>query len=218
MPIEVHGQNFHTHGQNSGHGNALKPKPEKYVVLPDRSLNAHMSTGEPTPALDTLREHSVRRLQGLDSHPQRGFPVAENAQPCPVPSQRHCVMWNSEKLQCPGDESRASLPGSVSSPQTLPRGPATERPFREICAVCGAAHLLNFRVDGVVQLFVAHIPYRALPLNPQPSRASLHCHREPSPHCPPISISLEARSILALGAPLARHTRPPASWRTLLGE
>ena len=48
---------------------ALKPKPEKYVVLLYRPLNAPMSTSEPTPALATLREHSVGRLQGLNSHP-----------------------------------------------------------------------------------------------------------------------------------------------------
>jgi len=69
LPLEVHSQNFHTHGQNSGHGNALKPKPEKYVVLLDRPLNAPMSTSEFTPAFATLREHSVRRLQRLKSHP-----------------------------------------------------------------------------------------------------------------------------------------------------
>ena len=28
-----------------------------------------MSTSDPTPAFATLREHSVRRLQGLNSHP-----------------------------------------------------------------------------------------------------------------------------------------------------
>ena len=69
LPGDVHGQNIHTHGQNSGHGNAMKPKQEKYVVLLDRPLNAPTSTSEPTPALATLREHSVRRLQGLKSHP-----------------------------------------------------------------------------------------------------------------------------------------------------
>ena len=152
---------IHTHGQNSGHGNALKQKPEKYIVLLDRPLNSPMSTSQPTPAFATLREHSVRRLQGLDSRPAEDslFTVAENAQPCSVPYQSHGVIWNSEKLQRPANGSRASLPGSVSFPQTLPRGPATERPSREIRAVCGAAHLHNLQVDDIVQLFVAHISY-----------------------------------------------------------
>jgi len=79
--------------------------------------------------------HSHRLSAGGQFSPRREFPVAENAQPYSVPSQSHCVIWNSEKLQRPGDGSRASLPGSASSPQTLPRGPATERPFREIRAV-----------------------------------------------------------------------------------
>jgi hypothetical protein len=60
---------FHTRVQNSGHVNTLKPKPRKSVVLLDRPVNAPMLTSEPTPALATLREHSVRRLQGLSSHP-----------------------------------------------------------------------------------------------------------------------------------------------------
>ena len=34
-----------------------------------RHLNAPMSTSEPTAALATLREHSARRLQGLNFHP-----------------------------------------------------------------------------------------------------------------------------------------------------
>ena len=106
-----HGHFFHTHGQYSGHGNALQPNPENNVVLLDRPLNAPMSTSEPFPALATLREHSVRRPYGAQFSPRRGFHVAENAQPCSVPSQSHCVIWNSEKLQRPGEGSWASLPG-----------------------------------------------------------------------------------------------------------
>ena len=49
-------------------GNDLKPKPETGVVLLNR-LKVPLSTREPIPALTTLREHSVRRLQGLNSHP-----------------------------------------------------------------------------------------------------------------------------------------------------
>ena len=63
LPLEVHG-----HGQYSGHGNDLKPKPETCVILPDRPLNAPISTSKFTPALATLPEHSMRRLQGLNYH------------------------------------------------------------------------------------------------------------------------------------------------------
>jgi len=64
--------------------------------------------------------------------------------------------------------------------------------------------LLNLQVDGVVQLFVAHISHLAPPPNPLPSRASLHCHREPSPHCRPTSIALEGNR--------ARSRRRDRSW------
>ena len=59
LPLDVHGQNVHTHGQNSGLRDALKPEPEYHVVRLDRPLNAPMSTSEPTPALTPLRKHRV---------------------------------------------------------------------------------------------------------------------------------------------------------------
>ena len=49
--------------------NALKPRPEKCIVLLDRPQNAHISMREPTPVLATLSEHIMRRLQVLISHP-----------------------------------------------------------------------------------------------------------------------------------------------------
>ena len=91
---------------------------------------------------------------------------------CPV-SELHSVIWNSET---PASWRRTS---SASFPQTITRNPATERPFRKIRAACGSEHPLNIQVDGVVQLFVAHVSYLASTPNPPPSRASLHSRRGP---------------------------------------
>ena len=129
---------------------------------------------------------------------------------CPI-SEPLCGI-EIEKLQCPRDGSRASLPGSVSSPQTLPRGPATATLERNPCGIWRGAPS-QFRRPA----FCRTHPIVRPPPDPPPSRASLHCHREPSLHCLPTSIALEARSILALEAPLARHTRPPASQHTIRG-
>ena len=109
---------------------------------------------------------------------RRGFPVAENAAGCV--SRLGAPLCDVEPSATPDSRNRFSgvtAAGSASFPHAIARGPETEQPFREIRAACGAAHLLNFQDDGVVQLFVAHTSYLAFPQAPLTCRASLHSRR-----------------------------------------